>query len=101
MANRIEVDVNAVKSKAERIATINKTIRSDFQDVEQAIRSLNGSWNSQAGDAVIRHFSSIKNAYYDQRFQVMADYSKFLLTQVSAGYTETESKNVSLADAFK
>ena len=101
MANRIEVDVNAVRSTAEKITTINKTIRSDFEEAEQAIRSLSAAWNSQAGDAVVRHFSSIKNAYYDRRFQVMADYSKFLQTQVSAGYTETESQNVSLADAFK
>ncbi|ALC89396.1 hypothetical protein AM500_06065 [Bacillus sp. FJAT-18017] len=101
MANRIEVDVNRVTATAKNIATINKTIRSDFQDVEQAIRSLNSSWNSEAAGAVINHFSSIKNAYFDQRFQVMDDYSKFLLAQVSAGYIETESKNVSLADAFK
>ncbi|RHW42732.1 hypothetical protein D1B31_03870 [Neobacillus notoginsengisoli] len=101
MADNIEVDVKVVKWAAERIQTINKTIRDDFQDVESAIRKLNSNWNSPASGPVINHFSTIRNAFVDNRYTVMDNYSKFMLSQVSAGYTDAESKNTKLADAFK
>lgn len=101
MADHIEVEVKVVTWAADRIDTINRTIRDDFQDVESAIRKLNANWESPSSNPVINQFTSIRNAFADGRFTVMSNYTKFMRTQVSAGYTDAESKNTKLADAFK
>ncbi|MCH6268197.1 WXG100 family type VII secretion target [Neobacillus citreus] len=99
--SQIKIDTAKVVNTASRITTINQQIDAEFARMEKAIAHLNGSWQSRASDHVIGRFHSIKHAFKDSRFQVMQNYSKFLVQQVSDGYNKTETVNTNLADSFK
>lgn len=99
--DHIKIDTAKVVNTASRITTINQQIDTEFERMEKAIAHLNNCWQSRASDAVIGRFHSIKHSFKDSRFQVMQNYSKFLVQQVSDGYNKTETVNTNLADAFK
>lgn len=101
MGEKILINTDMVEKTAEKIREINNRIKDDFADVETAIRKLDSSWNSQAGNTVIGLFYNLKDQYSDARYQVVNDFSKILMQQVSPDYKETEKVNESLADAFK
>jgi len=101
MSNHIKVDTAYITAAANKIANYNTAIRNDFSAVENAIKSLGSVWESVASHNAINSFHSIKNAYYDNRYHVVENYVTFLRQQVDEGYTQTETVNKSLADAFK
>ncbi len=95
------VNAEQVVATANRIKTINDQIRAEFADVQKAINSLDGEWDGSAASNAMAKFASIRNAYCDARYNVVDNYVAFLHQQVGEGYTQTESVNKSLADAFK
>lgn len=101
MADIIKVDTAKVKGTASDIAHYNNKISDDFAEVESAIKSLDSSWNSSVASSGISAFHDIKNAYYEARYNVVNNYVSFLHKQVDPSYNQTETKNQSLADAFK
>ena len=101
MASAMKVNTDAVVTVAKNIKRINDDIRNQFSDVESAIRRLDSSWDGSAATNAIGKFNSLKGAYCDNRYKVIENFVNFLLQQVGEGYTQTESANTSLADAFK
>ncbi|CEE03253.1 hypothetical protein BT1A1_3472 [Caldibacillus thermoamylovorans] len=101
MGEKIVINTDMVEKTAVKIREINNRIKDDFADVETAIRKLDSSWNSQAGKTVIGKFYNFRDQYSDARYQVVNDFSKILMQQVSPDYQKTEKANESLADAFK
>ena len=101
MSDSIKVNTANVAAAANKIANYNTAIRNDFSAVEKAIKSLGTAWESVASHNAISSFHSIKDAYHDARYNVVNNYVTFLRQQVDEGYTQTETVNKSLADAFK
>jgi len=97
----LKVDAAEVVAIAGRIKNQNDLMRSEFDAVQQAINKLDLSWDSPASTNAIDKFSAIKNAYCDNRYNVVDYFVAFLYQQVGEGYTQTESVNKSLADQFK
>ncbi len=101
MADLIKVDTARVNAAANQIEQYNKKIKDDFSSVESAIKSLNGVWDGVASERALDAFHGLKDAYQEPRFNVVKNYTDFLHQVVDPGYTQTETTNKSLADAFK
>lgn len=100
MAN-LKINTEAVVTAAEHIRNINNQIRDGFSSVQEAVSRLDSSWDGSAATGAINKFNEIKMKLPDVRYNVMNNYATFLLQQVGEGYTQTETANTSLADAFK
>ncbi len=100
MAN-LKVNADKVIATANRIKSLNNQMRTDFNNVQNAINSLNNVWDGSASTNAINKFNSIKNSYCDARYNVIDNFVLFLHQQVGEGYKQTESVNKSLADQFK
>ena len=97
----IKVNTAVIKSTASQISSVNKKINNDFSTVESAINTLNRNWDGSASDNAIRKFQSIKNNFYNNRYNVVNDMVNFMLKQVGEGYENTETTVSSAASAFK
>lgn len=101
MASNLSINTGNVVNTAYRINYLNQEISKDFKGVEDAVKRINNSWNSQASSHILGHFSSIQTILKENRYNVMDDYFRFLVEQVADGYEVTESTNKKLADSFK
>lgn len=97
----IKINTGTVSATATQIANVNKKIKNDFSSVETAINNLNRSWDGNASDTAMSKFKSIKNTYYDNRYNVVNDMVNFMKKQVGEGYDNVEKAIVSAASAFK
>ena len=97
----VKVSTDVVEDVANKLKKINNDIRNQFSDVESAMRKLDSSWDGSASTKAIGKFNSLKGTYCDNRYKVVDNFANFLLHQVGEGYVQTESVNISLADAFK
>lgn len=97
----IKVNTDKVVGTADKLNSINNSIRDSFGSVQSAIRTLDNSWDGSAASNAISKFNSIKSNYQDARYSVVSNYVNFLLQQVGQGYDQTEEANKSLADSFK
>lgn len=97
----IKVNTDAVVSAAQNIRKVNNDIHNLISSVESAMRSLDNAWDGNASTNAVNKYHSIKNAYCDNRYNVIENFVNFLLQQVGEGYDQTETTNKSLADAFK
>ena len=97
----LKINAEQVVETARRIKNINNQIREGFNNVQKAVTRLDGAWDSPAATNAINKFKAIKNSYCDARYDVIDNYVAFLHQQVGEGYTQTETTNKSLADAFK
>lgn len=97
----IKVNTGTVVTVAQNIRKANNDIRDLLSPVESAIKTLDNSWDGNASTNAMNKYNSIKNAFCDNRYNVIENFVNFLLQQVGEGYDQTEATNVSLADAFK
>lgn len=95
------INTAAVLSTAEQIDTINKQIRDDLADVDNAIKALQQSWESEAAGSCSNKYEYIKRSFSDRRFSVVNQMVSFLKNQVGEGYETTEKTLSSAASAFK
>lgn len=100
MAN-LKINTDAAVTAAGNIKLYNTQMRDGFSDVQTAITQLDNVWESPAATAAIGKFNEIKSKFATNRYNVLDNYANFLLQQVSEGYTQTETVNISLADQFK
>lgn len=97
----IKINTAIVRSTAAQISSVNNKMNNDFFAVDSAINALNRSWDGSASDIAMRKFQSIKNNFYNNRFNVVNDMVNFMLKQVGEGYESTETAVSSAASAFK
>lgn len=97
----IKINTAIVRSTASQISSVNNKMNNDFSAVDSAINALNRNWDGSASDIALRKFQSIKNNFYNNRFNVVNDMVNFMLKQVGEGYESTETTVSSAASAFK
>ncbi len=97
----IKIDTAIVLSSAAKIHAINCTIRDDFSTVINSINTLNRNWDGSASDNAIRAFNTIRESYYENRYNVLEDLSVFMKNNVAPSYESTEQSIQSAASAFK
>lgn len=101
MAGRIKVNTDQVAQIATTIESLNKKLKQELEDSKTAINSLSSTWIGEAATATKESYDAFSNNFFQNYYDVIDQYVKFLRTNVEQGYFETETANVSLSDNFK
>lgn len=101
MAGLMTINTDQVVAIATDMETQNTKLSETLTESQTAIKNLSNTWQGEAATATIDGFNEFAAKYFQTYHDVIDGYVKFLRTNVDQGYTETETANISLADAFK
>lgn len=101
MAGPIRVNTDQVGQIATNIEKLNKELLQDLQESESVIKDLLSSWEGEAAQETYSSFAKFAQQFFDSYYDTIDQYVKFLRVHVDEGYFETETANITLADAFK
>lgn len=103
MAQQVQItlDTEQVLSIATQIENDNNQLKELLENTKQTIDSLSATWTGQAADETRTSYTEFSNKFFQQYYDVLEQYVKFLRTNVSEQYSQTEQVNKTLADAFK
>lgn len=101
MAGTIKISTDQVEAIATSIESSNKKLKSTLEESQSTIKSLTSTWQGEASQATVGAYDSFAANYFQNYYDIIDAYVKFLRTNVSADYQATETSNTSLADAFK
>ena len=99
--NSIRVNTDQVAQIASNLETQNKRLTEELQNSKQTIDNLANIWEGEAAQNTISSFDEFAAKYFQNYENVITQYVQFLRQNVEAGYFETETANINLADAFK
>ena len=99
--NSIRVNTDQVAQIASSIEGLNKRLTEELTNSKTTIDQLANIWEGEAAQATISSFDEFAAKYFQNYEDVITQYVQFLRTNVEQGYFETETQNISLADAFK
>ena len=99
--NSIRVNTDQVAQIASNLESLNKKLSEELNSSKQTIDQLANIWEGEAAQATISSFDEFAAKYFQNYEDVITQYVQFLRTNVDAGYFETETANIGLADAFK
>ncbi len=101
MAGQIKVNTDQVAQIATKMEDLNKKLHEQLMNGQSTVKNLSNSWDGEASQATIRSFDEFATKYFQNYYDIIDNYVKFLRTNVEQGYFEAETSNTSLADAFK
>jgi WXG100 family type VII secretion target len=101
MAGSIRVDTAQVSEIANTIERLNQRLSEELRTSEATIKNLANTWEGEAAQATITSYEQFANSYFQQYYDILDNYVKFLRLNVDQGYFETETFNTNLSDAFK
>ncbi len=94
MAGQIKVNTDQVAQIASRIESLNQKLKDELEATQADINSLSTSWHGEASDAVRQSYEAFAKNFFQNYYDVIDQYVKFLRTNVEQGYFETETANV-------
>lgn len=98
---RITVDSEQVLAIASQIENDNHTLQELLNRSKTTVDNLSSIWTGQAADATRTSYETFSGRFFQQYYDVLDQYVKFLRRNVAEGYTMSENANTKLADAFK
>lgn len=98
---RIQINTDQVTEIASAIESLNRKLSDELNDSRELFNTLGNSWTGEAYEASKASFNEFANKFFQTYYDIIDSYVKFLRTNVSQGYFEVESANISLSDAFK
>ncbi len=101
MAGQIRVSTAQVAEIATTIESLNKRLQEKLEESQSTIKGLASTWEGEAATATIEVYDSFAAKYFQNYYDVIDNYVKFLRQNVEQGYFETETANTNIADAFK
>ena len=101
MAGQIRVSTAQVGEIARTIESLNKRLFDELKTSQDTIKNLSNTWDGEAAQATISAYEEFAAKYFQNYYDILDNYVKFLRTNVEQGYFETETANINLADAFK
>ena len=99
--NNLRVNTDQVSQIASNLESLNKRLSEELNNSKQTIDGLASIWEGEASRATIQAFDEFAAKYFKNYEDTITQYVKFLRENVAAGYFETETQNIGLADAFK
>ena len=99
--NSIRVNTDQVAQIASNLENLNKRLRAELDNSKATVKQLSNIWEGEAAEKTISSFDEFSAKYFQNYEDVIAQYVQFLRNNVEAGYFETETANIGLADAFK
>ncbi|MDR2591057.1 MAG: WXG100 family type VII secretion target [Oscillospiraceae bacterium] len=101
MAGQIRVNTAQVAQIATNLENLNKRLDQELKDSQSTIKALSNTWEGEASQSTISAYDVFAAKFFQNYYDIINNYVKFLRTNVDAGYFETESANTNLSDAFK
>lgn len=101
MAGQIKVNTDQVAQIATTIESLNTKLKEELEATKASINSLSSTWTGEAANATREAYESFASNFFQNYYEVIDQYVKFLRVNVEQGYFETESTNVGLADNFR
>ena len=101
MAGQIRVNTDQVAQIASNLENLNRKLETELTTSQATIKGLSSTWEGEASQETISSFNSFATKYFQNYYDVLDNYVKFLRTNVDAGFFDTESSNTGLSDAFK
>ena len=101
MAGQIRVSTAQVGEIARTIESLNQRLSEELTNSQKTIADLSNTWDVEAAEATISAYNEFAAKYFQNYYDILDNYVKFLRTNVEQGYFETETANINLADAFK
>ena len=98
MAGRMTIDSGEVLATASRINQLNDELNDLLLDTQKRIHLLGNSFTGEAADATIAAFDGFAAQYFASYYDMLQRYVQFLRTSVAEGYSQTQKKNVGLAN---
>ncbi|MBQ7186004.1 MAG: WXG100 family type VII secretion target [Ruminococcus sp.] len=99
--NSIKINTDEVEQIASDLERLNGKLEDTLNHSKQTINDLDDIWEGEAAQATISAYNSFAQTYFQTYKDVLDQYVKFLRQNVAKGYTDTETTNINLADAFK
>lgn len=101
MATQITIDSEQVLGIASQIENDNKQLQQLLTESKATVDNLSSYWTGKAADETRASYDSFAGKFFQTYYDVLDQYVKFLRTNVSAQYEQTEQVNTQLADAFR
>lgn len=101
MAGQITVSTDQVAEIANSIESLNNRLKEKLEESNATIKNLARSWEGEASGATIAAYDNFAAKYFQNYYDILDSYVKFLRTNVEQGYFETETANTNLAEGFK
>lgn len=101
MAGQIKVNTEQVEQIAGNIERLNGQLNDSLKNAQTTINNLKNTWEGQASDSTVSSFNEFAQKYFQNYYDIIDQYVKFLRQNVASGYFQTETANTNLADAFK
>ncbi len=99
--NSIRINTDQVAQIASSLESLNKKLTEELTNSKTTIDQLANIWEGEAARTTISSFDEFAAKYFQSYEDVITQYVQFLRTNVDAGYFDTETTNIGLADAFK
>lgn len=101
MAGTIKISTDQVEAIATSVENSNKKLKTTLEESQASMKSLSSTWTGEAATATINAYDSFAANFFQNYYDIIDQYVKFLRQNVSADYQTTETSNTNLADAFK
>ncbi|MBR4626796.1 MAG: WXG100 family type VII secretion target [Ruminococcus sp.] len=98
---RIQINTDQVSEIASAIESLNKKLTDELNTSRDLITSLGNSWSGEAYEATKSAYNEFATKFFQNYYDVIDNYVKFLRNNVSQGYFDVETRNTNLSEAFK
>ncbi|MGN0578602.1 MAG: WXG100 family type VII secretion target [Ruminiclostridium sp.] len=98
---QITLDTEQVMAIASQLEADNNQLKDLLNNTKATIDSLSSTWTGQAAEETRTSYEGFANKFFQQYYDIIDQYVKFLRNNVSEQYSQTEVVNKTLADAFK
>ena len=99
--SQITLDSEQVLAIASQIENDNRQLQQLLTDSKTTIDNLLTYWTGRAAEETRASYDTFAGKFFQTYYDILNQYVKFLRTNVSEQYEQTEQVNTQLADAFK
>ena len=100
MSTRTTLDSDQVLAIASQIENDNKELQRLLNESKTTLDGLSSTWTGAAAEQTRASYGTFAGKFFQEYYDVLDQYVKFLRSNVVEQYSETESKNVQLGDQF-
>ena len=96
----ITISTDEVNQIATHIESLNEELGETLLSCKSKMDNLSNIWEGEAAQLTIANFNEFAQKYFKSYEEIITQYVQFLRVNVSEGYTEVETQNEKLAEAF-
>lgn len=101
MSTRTVLNTEQVLAIAAQIESDNQELQNLLNQSKTTLDNLASSWIGTASDQTRASYDTFAGKYFQNYYDLLEQYVKYLRNNVVDQYGQTENKNAKLADLFK